>query len=231
MKKYKHLLFDLDHTLWDYDRNAFESLSDLYHQFDLKSLGIPSADDFFSTFKRENGALWKLHNVNLIDKAGIRANRFPNIFKAYEIDVRAVPGDLEQAFNQLTPAKQHLLPGAIEILDYLKSSYALHIITNGFEDTQYTKLTASGISNYFDVVVTSESSGFTKPDKRIFDFTLKQLKTQPTECLMIGDNADTDILGAINAAIDQVWFNPHQQIVDIKATFEIKALEELKLVL
>lgn len=228
MKKYRHLFFDLDHTLWDYERNAQESLSELYEEYALMDFGVPSSGAFFRAFTEVNHLLWEHYNVGKIDKEMLRNGRFLKVFERLGIKGVEVPVDLEDNFIARTSAKPHLFPYSKEILQYLHSKYDLHVITNGFNESQSLKMNASGITRFFKLVVTSETTGHMKPDKRIFEYAMHTLATSAKDCLMIGDNPVTDIQGAQNAFIDQVYFNPNGSESDPGATYTIRELRELE---
>lgn len=228
MKTYQHIFFDLDHTLWDYDRNVTESLQELYQHYDLLGLGIPSFQNFFDSFHHINFQLWDDYNVGRIDKVNLRKTRFPRIFSHAGGMVEAIPAEFEEDFMDRTSSKSHVFPYSKEILTYLKERYQLHVITNGFNESQAKKLNSSGLTEFFDLVVTSETTGHKKPDARIFHYTVETLKTSHQDCLMIGDNPNSDILGAINAGIDQVYFNPEGKKIDLNPTYTIAHLKELE---
>ncbi|EAZ81134.2 YjjG family noncanonical pyrimidine nucleotidase [Algoriphagus machipongonensis] len=231
MKTYQHIFFDLDHTLWDYDRNVTESLSELYEIYQLQEIGIPTFQKFFDSFHHVNFKLWDLYNVGKIDKVNLRKERFQRIFAHAGVPGVEVPLPFEEDFMHRTSSKPHLFPYSIEILSYLKDKYPLHVITNGFNESQAKKMKASGLDTYFDVVVTSETTGHKKPDPRIFFHTMKLLDTTPEHCIMIGDNPNSDILGAQNASIDQVFFNPQGKEIALNPTFTITHLKELETIL
>lgn len=228
MKKYKHLFFDLDHTLWDYDRNVSESLSELYEVYSLVEMGIPSFEKFFESFHAVNFQLWDWYNVGKIDKDNLRKERFPRIFSHAGGIAEAIPSGFEEDFMNRTSSKPHVFPYSKEILEYLRDKYRIHVITNGFNESQAKKMKSSGLDGYFELVVTSETTGHKKPDPRIFHYALETLQTSSDDCLMIGDNPDSDILGAQRAEIDQVFFNPDGKEISLKPTFEIKHLKELE---
>ncbi|MCM0060013.1 MAG: YjjG family noncanonical pyrimidine nucleotidase [Algoriphagus sp.] len=231
MKTYQHLFFDLDHTLWDYDRNVRESLSELYQIYALQDLGIPNFERFFSSFHTVNHQLWDDYNLGKIDKKGLRSQRFPRIFTHAGGIAAAIPAPFEEDFMHRTSSKPHLFPYSKEILDYLKKKYRVHLITNGFNESQAKKMRSSGLNGYFELIVTSETTGLKKPDPRIFYYALDQLQAAASDCLMIGDNPNSDILGAQRAEIDQVYFNPEGKKTTIPATYEIRHLQELELLL
>tara|TARA_R110002124_G_scaffold82664_7_gene216853 strand:- start:19523 stop:20218 length:696 start_codon:yes stop_codon:yes gene_type:complete len=231
VRKYKHLFFDLDHTLWDYDSNVRDSLSELFIDFDLGSLGNPDFELFFDAFQITNHVLWEQFNKGVVDKDELRAMRFKEVFTRAKLSVSKIPKELEEEFILRTSSKPKVMDHAFETLAYLKSRYELHIITNGFNQSQYNKLKSSKLDSYFDLIVTSENSGFRKPDKRIFDHAMLQLKTEAINCLMIGDNPLSDIQGAQNAEIDQVFYNPLKTESKISPTYTINHLSELTTIL
>ncbi len=228
MKTYQHLFFDLDHTLWDYDRNVTESLTELYEHYNLLGLGIPSFQVFFDAFHHINFQLWDDYNVGKIDKINLRKTRFPRIFTHAGGLAEAIPSEFEEDFMNRTSSKPHVFPYTKEILGYLKERYQLHVITNGFNESQAKKMASSGLTEFFDLVVTSETTGHKKPDARIFHYTVDVLKTSAHHCLMIGDNPNSDIQGAINAGIDQVYFNPDGREIELKPTYTISHLKQLE---
>jgi len=228
LKTYQHIFFDLDHTLWDYDRNVTESLSELYEIYELQNLGISSFEKFFASFYHVNFQLWDWYNVGKIDKENLRKERFPRIFAHSGVVDWVIPASFEEDFMSLTSSKPHVFPYSKEILTYLKEKYKLHVITNGFNESQAKKMSSSGLDVFFDLVVTSETTGHKKPDPRIFYHTMDQLNTQPEHCLMIGDNPASDILGAQRAEIDQVFFNPEGKEIELNPTYTISHLKELE---
>ncbi|MFD2033341.1 YjjG family noncanonical pyrimidine nucleotidase [Belliella marina] len=228
MKKYKHLFFDLDHTLWDYDRNVQESLTELHDIHKLHGLGIRDAESLIKAFYNVNFKLWEMYDVGKIDRDSLRTSRFKLVFENAGADPQHVPELLEPDFMHRTSSKRYLLPYTLEILDYLKPKYPMHIITNGFDESQAKKLHTSGLRPYFDLIVTSETTGHKKPDARIFQYALDNLGINNQDVVMIGDNPNSDILGAINANIDQVYFDPHGKGIEVKPTYMIKHLKELE---
>ncbi|EKB48933.1 YjjG family noncanonical pyrimidine nucleotidase [Cecembia lonarensis] len=228
MKKYQHLFFDLDHTLWDYDRNVQESLSELFEVYQLANCGITDSGKFVQSFYNVNFKLWAMYDVGKIDKLSLRQTRFKLIFENAGADPNLVPKVMEEDFMHRTSSKPHLLPYTFEILDYLKPNYGLHIISNGFNESQAKKMEASGLSPYFDLVVTSETTGHKKPDPRIFQYALNRLGIKNTDSMMIGDNPNSDILGAIQSQIDNVYFDPHEKGIEYQPTYTIRHLKELE---
>lgn len=205
-----------------------ESLSELYELYCLKELGIPSFEKFIESFDHVNFQLWDWYNVGKIDKDNLRKERFPRIFSRAGGKAEAIPVGFEEDFMHRTSSKPHVFPYSKEILEYLKGKYKIHVITNGFNESQAKKMKSSGLDGFFELVVTSETTGYKKPDPRIFQFALDQLKTEAKHCLMIGDNPDSDILGAQRVNIDQVFFNPEGKSIDLQPTYTIAHLRELE---
>lgn len=155
-------------------------------------------------------------------------SRFPRIFTYAGGQADAIPSAFEEDFMHRTSSKPHVFPYSTEILTYLKKKYKIHVITNGFNESQLKKMQSSGLDGFFDLIVTSETTGFKKPDPRIFYYAMEQLSTIPDKCLMIGDNPDSDILGAQRAGIDQVFFNPERKEIKLIPTYTISHLRELE---
>jgi len=229
--EYQHIFFDLDHTLWDHDRNSIETLMELFHLYDLDQLGSFDQNQFVQVYKQVNQDLWRRYRMSEVDQAYIRKYRFALVFIALKVAPDRVPFDISRHYLEQSPLKSHVFPHTYELLDYLKTKYTLSIITNGFEDVQHIKMKSSGLDHYFTEVITSERAGCLKPDPNIFDFACQELNTLPDQCIMIGDNLETDILGARNAEIDQIFFNPEQQSHQIEVTFEVQHLKELEAIL
>jgi putative hydrolase of the HAD superfamily len=228
MSKYRHIFFDLDRTLWDLDRNATEALSDIYKKYDLKGRGIPDVNAFVLHYNEYNELLWDRYRRKLIDKNTLRALRFKQVLAHYGVKDQKLSDNVEQDFIHEAPRRKHLVPGAKELLDHLASDYKLHIITNGFPETQAYKMEHSGLTPYFDVIVTSEGSGHAKPDRKIFDHALKLAKATKEESIMVGDDLAVDIVGARNAGWAQIFYNPQGGGHNEDVMHEVKRLEEIR---
>lgn len=228
MKNYQHIFFDLDHTLWDYDRNVQESLSELFLHYQLEKQGLASPQHFIDSFYAVNFKLWKAYDSGEMDKHELRATRFPKVFEQAGVLNPIIPTEFEHDFMHRTSSKRHLFPHSKELLEYLRPKYKLHVITNGFDESQAKKLHSSGLTAYFEHVITSETTGHKKPDARIFQHAMDRAGATVANSLMIGDNPVSDILGAQNAGIDQVLFNPLNKVYDIQPTYTISHLRELE---
>ncbi len=229
--KYKHIFFDLDHTLWDFEKNSTETLRELYLAYELSAHRKFTEDDFLHTFRKINFKLWNLYNTGQYDRDRLRNDRFLIILTELGVNEALVPSDIGEAYLRICPTKPHVFPHAIDILTYLKEKYTLHIITNGFSDVQAIKLKSANLTGYFKEIITSEVAGCLKPVREIFDYTVRKIKADCKECIMIGDNLKTDILGAKNAGLDQIYFNPLQIEHQQQVTYEIDCLSQLKEIL
>jgi putative hydrolase of the HAD superfamily len=223
---YKCIFFDLDHTLWDYERNSKETLHDIHGQFKLLEKNV-DFDQFHFRFREVNLQLWDLYDRGLIGSEIIRKERFKQILETFNAHDQILSQQLSDSYLQICPEKGNLMPHALETLSYLSSKYKLTVITNGFDEIQHRKLAAGKLNHFFDHVITSQRAGHKKPAKEIFEYALQSNDILSSQAIMIGDNLTTDISGARNATIDTVFFNPegtkHNDIVK----HEIKLLNEL----
>ena len=228
MKTYRHIFFDLDDTLWDFKRNSAEALEELYHKFNLKAAGISSPEYFIKVYQDRNIMMWEQYRLGAIDKETLRSKRFELTFWDMGIDSSFVPKEMPEYYLSVLASKHYLYPYAIETLEYLNEKYHLHIITNGFSEVQHIKLSSSRIDKFFRQLIISDEIGVKKPDVKIFRHALDKANARAEESIMIGDGLDVDIVGARNAGIDQVFFNPDSKEHDYEVTYEIKSLDELK---
>lgn len=226
LKKYEHVFFDLDSTLWDFNRCSTEVLSYLYYEYKLYELEGLDEETFIAEYRRVNLTFWTLYEKGQIDKETIRSRRFSDTLSNLGYKYSDAFDGIEQAYIDLCPRKPHVISYAHDVLKELSANYKLHIITNGFSDTQIIKLQASRLLDYFAVIVTSDC-GYQKPDARIFSLALEQACSQPHQALMIGDNLIADVAGARQARIDQVFFNPDKLTHNEEVTHEIGCLSEL----
>ena len=227
--KYKHLFFDLDHTLWDFDTNARATLEQLHLDLNLVDKGIHDFEKFYKNYIHHNEKLWARYRNGYIKQEELRIKRMWLTLLDFHIADEALARQLNELFLQLLPTRTILFPDTKEVLNYLKDKgYNLHLITNGFEKTQHSKLKSSGLNVYFKEVVTSEGSNSLKPQKEIFEFALRRTGATIAESIMIGDTLDVDVLGAMNIGMDQIHVNYNNTEQTIKPTYTIKALRELE---
>jgi len=230
-KAYQHIFFDLDNTIWDFDQNSKEALTEIYHKYQLFDLGVTSIDVFIEKYRERNEMMWEQYRLGSIDKITLRDKRFALTFWDMGLDAETAPATLADDYLSISPKKTILFPHAHEILTYLAGKYKLHIITNGFEEAQSIKMQESKLVPYFEEVIISEHTGFRKPDNRIFEYALKKTNAKASESIMIGDGLEVDVLGALNAGLDAIYFNPENKKHDEELTFEINSLIELRSIL
>ena len=208
IKIYKHIFFDLDHTIWDFDKNAEETLHELYGTHKLSDIWLHSAELFIETYTRNNHSLWAEYHTGKITKGELREARFKKTFIELGVDPNQIPDGFEDEYVKLCPTKTNLFPHAHETLQYLQGKYTLHLITNGFKESQDLKIGNTNIGRYFTHIIISEIIGINKPDKAIFKHALKLAGAQKHESLMIGDSLEADVYGALNFGMDAIYFNP-----------------------
>lgn len=225
--KYKHVFFDLDNTLWDFNTNSEEAFRDLFEKYHLCERGVTSFETFIEVYNRHNHLLWDFYRRGEIVKEMLNIRRFSLTLNDFGIIDNLLSSNIANDYVNLSPTKTNLFPHTTAVLGYLARKYSLHIITNGFEEVQYRKLNHSGLSLYFDQVITSEDAGVKKPELPIFLYALKKAGALPEESLMIGDDEEIDITGASNAGIDQVLVDYNNECPESRATFRISGLEEL----
>ncbi len=230
--KYKHLFFDLDHTLWDFDANAKATLTDLYVLFELDKKVSAPFEDFYRKYLYHNEILWDKYHHGLITAEDLKWKRMWRTLLDFKIGDENLSKELSVKFLELLPTKKLLFPHTTEILNYLlDKKYVLHLITNGFEKTQWSKLNHSGLDKYFTHVITSEASNSLKPKKEIFEYAMNLANASIKDSIMIGDSADADIQGAINAGMDCVFVNHINAAANVQSTYTIFHLKELESIL
>jgi putative hydrolase of the HAD superfamily len=224
LKYITDIFFDLDHTLWDFDKNSALTFEKI---FELNQIDIPIAS-FLKHYEPINLNYWKLYREERIDKASLRYARLFDTFEAIKMKVdEDLIHQLSEDYIANLTSYNYLFEGTIELLKYLEPKYNLHIITNGFQEVQHGKLDKSNISGYFKTVTNSEMVGVKKPNPLIFDHALKLAKTSKQRSIMIGDNYEADVLGALNIGLDAICFNYHN--VDLEQNIKsVDTLLELK---
>ncbi len=228
-RKYKHLFFDLDHTLWDFDLNAKNAITDLYSEFDLHTTVTDDFEDFYSKYIFHNKILWERYQKGFISVDELKWKRMWRTLLEYKIGNETLAKALSARFLEILPTKKEMFPYTVEILNYLSGkNYKLHLITNGFEKTQWQKLRNSNIDHFFTHVITSEASNAAKPDKEIFEYALQKANATIVDSIMIGDNVEADIQGAINIGMDNIFVNHISATTSINPTYTITHLKELE---
>lgn len=229
MPAYKHIFFDLDHTLWDFDKNAEMALQEVFSAVNLNEKIPGGFELFYKNYLVHNALLWDRYNKGFINAEELKWKRMWRTLLDFKIGDEVLAKNMSQMFLEILPTKKELFPHTHEVLTYLTNKgYKLHLITNGFEKTQWSKIKNSGLDKYFVEVITSEGSNSVKPKKEIFEYALLKSQANLRESIMIGDNADADIQGAINAGMDCIFVNHIQSAELPSCTYNITHLQQLE---
>ncbi|WP_366889314.1 YjjG family noncanonical pyrimidine nucleotidase [uncultured Aquimarina sp.] len=224
MKKIDHVFFDLDHTLWDFDKNSALAFQLMFDKFGIKI----SIDHFLSVYQPINLHYWKLYREERVTKSELRRGRLTEAFALLgEQFPLEIIDALSDDYINFLPLNNYLIEGAKELLEYLMPKYQLHIITNGFSEVQHTKLSNSKIKHYFRTVTNSEQVGVKKPNPIIFEHAIKVSGADIDKSLMIGDNYEADIIGAEAIGIKTICFNYHKERLP-KETIQVSRLNQIK---
>jgi putative hydrolase of the HAD superfamily len=223
----QHIFFDLDHTLWDFEKNSAKAFDHIFSQNKIEV----DINKFLEVYTPLNANYWKLYREEKITKSALRFARLKDTFDALNFDTNEeLIWHLSDEYISALPNFNHLFEGAIEVLEYLMPKYPMHIITNGFEEVQTQKLIKANIRNYFDKIVTSESVGVKKPNPIIFNHAMELTSSEPHNTIMIGDNYEADILGAHQVGMNTMFFNYHNEKIDGMENniIHITSLSEIK---
>ena len=230
MNNIKHIFFDLDHTLWDFEKNSQEALFEIYTELNLDKY-TPSFDRFIKKYREINQRYWNLYRQNKVTKEQVRKGRFVDTVAFFKISEKETLAEiLSHKYITLSPTKTNLFPGTHQTLKKLSKKYPLHIITNGFTEVQHTKLEKSNLQSYFKTVVCSEETNFKKPHKNVFNFALNKANALAKHSLMVGDSLEADVLGAKKIGMKSIWFNPNKN-TNLKNVLQIHLLNELSTIL
>lgn len=203
------VFFDLDHTLWDFEANSRDALSELFFLYNLKAVGVVDEARFISRYEVHNAECWELHRNGFMHRDLLRVERFSRTLLEFGIEEHHLAETLAEAYVRISPSKTRLMPGSIEVLDYIRErGHRLHILTNGFREVQHQKLLGSGLRPFFEGIFTSEELGFGKPHPEAFLRSLAEVKAHPSSAWMIGDNMEADILGAEQVGLTTVLYHP-----------------------
>lgn len=225
-KKYEHIFFDLDRTLWHFDENSKKVLNDIYVNFQLNE-SISYVNHFIEKYQEINEGLWVLYRDDKVTKEELRWKRFGDTLTQFNIVDNKLAEKMGDYYVTHSPRQTLLFPHTIEVLDYLSKKYQLHIITNGFEEVQYIKLTESGLMKYFDVIILSEKVGVKKPHPYIFKKAFSESGATAKNAIMVGDDLYADIYGAQRVKMDAIYFNFPKIEHDKYVQQEINCLSEL----
>jgi YjjG family noncanonical pyrimidine nucleotidase len=224
MKNIKHIFFDLDHTLWDFDKNSEMAFAEIFkNQF--PKIEISS---FIKVYVPINQECWRLYQADQITHQELRYQRLKQSFNAINVEISDEEIDfVAQKYLELLPQNNFLFEGCLEVLDYLKPKYNLHIITNGFAEVQEKKIKNAGLHHYFQSITNSETADAKKPSPKIFEQSLKVASAEKQNSIMIGDSWEADILGAVNFGISAIYFTENLQQQD-ENILQINSLLALK---
>ena len=205
-KKYTHIFFDLDNTLWDFKTNSRNAMKEAFKELKLDKL--TEFHVFFDIYSKHNHKLWEQYRLKEVGKKDLTRFRFQHTFD--ELQIHGVdPDGMNELYLSEMPKQKVLFDGVIKTLEYLSSrKYQLNIITNGFKEVQIKKIESSGLEPYFNKIFISEEIKSHKPEREIFSYAIKSVNAKKTKSLMVGDDYDVDILGAIQYGIDAVLFQP-----------------------
>ena len=223
--KIEHVFFDLDHTLWDFEKNSDLTFHKLFKDYSI-DLEVSS---FLAVYKPINLKFWRLYREEKISKENLRYQRLKEAFDVVNYDASDdLINLLAIKYIEIMPNFNHLFVGTFDILDYLKEKYQLHIITNGFEEVQSRKMKSSNIDHYFNQVITSESVGVKKPNPRVFEYALNIANASKENSIMIGDSIEADIEGALNFGLKAIHCD-FENTGDINTLFDtVTSLSDLK---
>lgn len=230
--KYKIIFFDLDDTLIDTIQNSREALRQVYNDFNFSKY-YPDYLEFQDIYTKHNIKLWDLYEQNIISKETLKSDRFINPLKEFKSITIKEALEINDIFMNLVSEKNNIIKGATDILEYLYPKYPMFILSNGFEEVQSKKMKNAGIYKYFQKIILSDHIGKNKPHPSIFEHALKEANATIESSIMIGDNIKTDIIGAKNIGMNQIWYNPNLEVdqTDINPTFIIDKLILLKEIL
>ncbi|MCB9231817.1 MAG: noncanonical pyrimidine nucleotidase, YjjG family [Bacteroidia bacterium] len=224
---FRHIFFDLDHTLWDFEANSAATLEDLFKRY-RRHIGTETDfDAFYFHYSHVNKNLWALYREDKISQSFLRSRRFPEAFEKMGFTAQPWMDEFGDAYIKECPTQGRLMDQAIPVLDRLKEKYSLHIITNGFDETQGTKLRSSGLEPYFQHVITSQMAAAKKPNPVIFEFALQLAGARREESAFVGDDYEADVIGGLEFGIFTVFFNPDGKTNPLKSP-EVRNLIDLE---
>lgn len=221
----QHIFFDLDHTLWDFEKNSELALQKVFKKQQINL----DLDVFLAVYKPINLDFWRLFRNDKVTKSELRYGRLKNTFDALNYSISDdLINIIAYEYIEFLPHFNYLFDGTFEILDYLKDKYKLHIITNGFEEVQLKKMRSSKIINYFNTIITSESVGVKKPNAKVFNYALERASAKKENSLMIGDSIEADVLGALNVGMQAIHCNFYNQKIVDHSFSSVTSLLEIK---
>lgn len=228
---FKNLFIDLDDTLYDFSaasREAFKETYDLLHYERF----FDSFDHYTSIYSPYNLELWGLYGEGKITKEELNRRRYSHPLETVGITDPGLASTFCREALSRIPTKGNLIPGATELLEYLRPKYRMFILSNGFKELQSRKMQTAGIDGYFDALILSEDIGVNKPNRELYEHALQSTDSRLEESIMIGDMFETDIVGAANIGMQQIYFNPKgKKGHPFAPTYEVRELLQIKEIL
>ena len=231
MQRYKNLFIDLDDTIYDFSGASRESFRETYDLLHYERY-FDSFEHYLSLYEPYNLELWRLYGEGKITKEELNRRRYSHPLECVGVnDQQLADTFCREALGRI-PTKGPLMPGAMEILEYLRPKYNMYILSNGFKELQSRKMRTAGIDGYFDALILSEDIGVNKPNRELYEYALAKTGSKLSESLMIGDMFDTDIVGAANIGMDQMYYNPKEKKGHaFTPTYEVTHLLQIKEIL
>ena len=223
----RHIFFDLDHTLWDFETNSKNTLTELYWSYALEQHGI-TLPEFLEVFKKTNARLWAERRIGKSSKENIRTKRFNMVLAAFGVQDKRLAMSINEAYVKLGPQKSGLMPNAHMVLNVLKdASFNLHIISNGFKSSQAIKIKSSNLEAFFTTITTSEDAQALKPDLKIYTYAMKVAGAKPSESIYVGDHYTLDYKPAEAAGMSSILYDPELRVDSAGGITVIRDLKEL----
>lgn len=227
---YKNIFLDLDDTLWDFHHNGKECLAEIYTDYGFDKF-YNSFEDYYNVYMPNNNRLWELYRQGLIKKEELVIERILMPVRNFGINDTNYAKNLSDDFLDRTTYKTQLVLGTMELLEYLKPKYKMHILSNGFREVQFKKIENSGLKPYFEKIILSEDIKINKPHADFFTYALKSTNSRRDQTIMIGDSWDADIIGAYNSNIAQIWYNPkgekHREFIPTHTVRELHEIQNI----
>lgn len=231
MGKYKNIFIDLDDTIYDFAAASRESFEEVYTMLGYERF-FNSFNHFLSLYEPHNLELWALYGEGKITKAKLNSDRYSYPLRMVGIDDQELADTFCREVLSRIPTKNKVIPGAIELLEYLYPKYDLYILSNGFKELQEHKMQTAGLRKYFKRIVLSEDIGINKPHPELFIHALQVADASCENSIMIGDMFDTDIVGAAGVEMDQIFYNRKRlEQLPFEPTYTVHNLLQIKEIL
>lgn len=230
-KRYKNIFIDLDDTIYDFAAASRESFEEAYNLLGYERY-FNSFNHFMSLYEPHNLELWGLYGEGKITKAELNSDRYSYPLRMVGIENQELADTFCREVLGRIPTKNKVIPGAVELLEYLYPKYNLYILSNGFKELQEHKMQTAGLRKYFKKIVLSDDIGINKPNPELFIHALQVANSTTEESIMIGDMFDTDITGAAGVGMDQIFYNRKGlELLPFEPTYTVRNLLQIKEIL